>query len=155
MCLPWVHENQENTKNAPTPTDASSGLLSLLVFCFFVVSAASNAYMSAVLASSMLSGVPPAVLYNQVMDYGRMVGRVCGAFLALVAAVMALPFESDDPRLGMRHPYFTGTATTAVAWLIFGICANARNRAKWLGVASNGLSSHRHVHCDRLTIVEV
>lgn len=147
MCLSWMHENHETIKNAPR-TFNTSDLLRLVVVCFFAVSAASNGYMCVVLISSMLSGAPPAVVYNQVFRYGRMVSGVCGAVLALMATVMALP--SDDPRLGMRHPYFTGCATTAVAWFFFGICANAQNRAKWLGAASNGLSGHRPLNCDGL-----
>ena len=152
VCVPWMLKTQDEEDTTKPPLSINAQLLASGL-CFFAVSVAFNSYGAASSFASFVDpSVPPEVLSNQQHLLLRIAAGVCGGVLLVVVIFMMASLSSpDNPLLGVQHPYFVGNVVTAVAWLILGVSSTAENRAKWLGIASNGLSTSP-AHLDVLAV---
>jgi len=128
----WLHAH--NLENAVVPDDAPFVFGSIPLLCFWIAAAVLDGFMGVDLLKQLCSKRnTPSLMHAKMTAYGRLIPCVCGLLLLLVCMDYKV-------RLALRD-MAAGTIATALSWVVVGIAFSPRNRASWMGSASNGLSA--------------
>jgi len=133
----WLHAHNLENPVVADETPIVFGGISLV--CFWIGSAVLNGYggVDLLVQQCTKSNTPPECFHKcvhaKLTSYGRTIPGVCGVLLLLVCMDYKM-------RLALRE-MAAGTTATALTWIVTGIAFNPRNRASWMGSASNGLSA--------------